>query len=342
MKVFGRLLVVLLAVLEVEALVFLLFDFNAGPFWRVFLPLAAHCLAVALLAIGFTRPWDYSKAADRAWAVTGMCLTLPVPLLGFLGFVTVYALATSGPRGRGDLLRDFQEYIAYDPALSEMARRGEDEDRFILGEVDVAPLRDILSGQDVALKRGAILSLSRLPRPEAVTLLKTALADPSREIRYYASTALSDMEKEFNDRIFRLIREVERSPTAIDRHIDLARIVLEYAEAGLLDEGMARYFLDVGLRALDKAVLVAAKDRRIDLLSARLHRRAGNLTAADEAIRRYVGAMPDDVEGALLAAEIAFEHRDTARARAVVAEAAARFPEEKRLAELRAVMELGA
>jgi hypothetical protein len=223
-----------------------------------------------------------------------------------------------------------------------MARRGEDEDRFILGEVDVAPLRDILSGQDVALKRGAILSLSRLPRPEAVTLLKTALADPSREIRYYASTALSDMEKEFNDRIFRLIREVERSPTAIDRHIDLARIVLEYAEAGLLDEGMARYFLDVGLRALDKAVLVAAKDRRIDLLSARLHRRAGNLTAADEAIRRYVGAMPDDVEGALLAAEIAFEHRDTARARAVVAEAAARFPEEKRLAELRAVMELGA
>ena len=342
MKTFGKLLLVLEAILEMESLIFLIHDFGAGPFWRVFLPLAAHCLAVTLLAIGFLRPWDFSKAADRAWAVTAMCMTLALPLIGFLGFVAVYALVASGPKGRGDLLRDFQEYISYDATVMTLPRRGEDEDRFLMQEVDVSPLREILSGKDLALKRGAILSLSRLPRPEAVALLKGALADTSREIRYYASTALSDMEKDFNDRIFRLVREVERTPTAIERHVELARIVLDYAEAGLLDEGMVRYFLDVGLRALDKAVLVAASDSRIDLLAARLQRRAGNFERAEEAIQRYAIAAPGDPEAALIGAEIAFERGDVDRARTILTDAVGRFPDEKRIADLRAIVEMPA
>ena len=334
----SRFLVILEAVLETEALVFLLHDFGAGPFWRVFLPLAAHCMAVALLAIGFVRRWDFSKPVDRSWAAIGMCLTLPLPLLGFLGFVVVWALISSGPRSRGDLLRDFQEYISYDPALANLARRGDHSDRFIMDEVDVSPLRDILAGRDLSLKRGAILSLARLPRRDAVSLLKGALADASREIRYYASTALSDMEKEFNDRIFRLVREIERSPTNVERHVELARIIQDYTDAGLLDEGMIRYFLDIGLRALDKATMVGSKDRRIDLLSANLLHRAGDLERADAAIIRYVDAAPEDFEAVLLAAEIAFERRDLPRAREVLRHAEERFPGHKRLAEVRGVV----
>jgi len=328
-------MVVIEAVLELESLFFLLYDFDVGPFWRAFLPLAAHCLALAMLSIGFVRRWDFRKPEDRAWAVTGLCLSLPLPLLGFLGFVALYAACTTRPYGTGELLRDFEEYISYDPSLVEPAPVRVDSERFIAEELDVAPLRDILAGDDVPLKRGAILSLSRLPRREAVNLLKTALSDPNREIRYYAGHALSEMEREFNDRIFRLVREVERAPTRTEHHLQLARLVLEYADSGLLDPGMVSYFADVGLKALDKAVLVAgASDPRFLLLSGKLHRLKGQLEPSQAALRDYLNARPDDIEAIVSLAEVAFERGDVGTARRVVEDARARFPEHPRLEEL--------
>lgn len=334
----GYLLAVFEGVLEIEAFVFLVHDFDIGPFWSVFVPMAAHLLALALLAVGFLGRWDFARPRDRAWCVTGLCLTLPLPLLGFLGFVGLYALYASRPRGSGALLRDFEEYITYDPAQPGTGPRTVDADRFIFEEVDVAPLRDIVAGNDVALKRGAILSLSRLPKREAVALLKTALSDENREIRYYAGNALSEMEREFNDRIFRLVREVERSPTRIEHHIRLASLVLDFADIGLLDQGMVRYFAEIGLKALDKASLVGSSDARILALSGRLHRLCGHLEQAETALKRHLDEHPQDMETAVALAETAYERGNVALARQVVEEARARFPEEPRLAALQEVL----
>lgn len=334
----GRLLAVLEAVLEVEAFVFLLHGFGLSPFWRVFLPLGAHLLAVALVSVGLVRRWDFHSGRDRAWVVTALCLVLPLPLLGFLGFVTVYALVEGGRKGRGELLRDFQEYISYDPAILTGVRPGLEPDAFLMAEVDVSPLKEILAGEDVALKRGAILSLSRLPRADAVILLKRALADESREIRYYASTALSEMEKEFNDRIFRLVREVDRNPTTVERHIELARIVLDYTGAGLLDEGMVRYFHEIGLRALDRAALIPHHGDQVDYLQGQLLRQMGRLDKAEEALLRYQDARPDDPEVRVSLAEVAYERQDVDGARRVVAAARLRFPEDRRFEDLASVL----
>lgn len=335
----SRMLVVVQAALEVEAFVFLLHDFHAGDFWRVFLPLAAHCLATALLAFGFVRRWDFRRPSDRAWAVVGMCLTLPLPLFGYLGFVVLFAMSEAGTPARGELLRDFQEYIAYDPSiLPDASRRMEGVDLFVLQEVDVSPLRDILAGGDIALKRGAVLSLARVPRREAVNLLKGALTDESREIRYYASTALSDMEREFNDRIFRLVREVERAPTAVDRHFELACTVLDYSDTGLLDEGMVRYFLEVGLRALDKAVLVAPQDARIVFTAGRIHHRLGDLPAARASLSRHRELAPDDVQAGILLAQVEFELGRMDDVHALLKTLKTRHPDDQRVHDLAQVL----
>ncbi len=335
----GRLLAVLEAVLEVEAFVFLLHGFGLSPFWRVFLPLGAHLLAVALLSVGLVRRWDFSKGSDRAWAVVGLCLALPLPLLGFLGFVMVYALIASSPQHGGELLKDFQDYISFDPTIIPGIVRSDAEgDRFLMAEVDVSPLKDILAGDDVPLKRGAILSLSRLPRSDAVQLLKRALSDESREIRYYASNALSEMEKEFNDRIFRLVREVDRSPTTAERHVELARIVLDYTDAGLLDPGMVRYFHEIGLRALDKASMLQDRPVQVDLYAGMLLRRMGRLDKAEEALVRHALACPDDPQVQVALAEVAYERQDVERARAIVADARLRFPLDRRFEELASVL----
>ncbi|NOZ01767.1 MAG: hypothetical protein GXP54_07745 [Deltaproteobacteria bacterium] len=332
------LLVILETILEMESLVFLVHDFGVGPFWRVFLPLGAHLVAMVLLMIGFLGRWDYTKGRDRAWAVTALSLTLPLPLFGFLGFVALYALFHSRPRGTGDLLKDFEEYITYDSDDAGSIRDRRDPESFIMDEVDVAPLRDILAGSDVALKRGAILSLSRLPRREAVILLKSALADESREIRYYAGNALSDMEMEFNDRIYRLVREVERSPTRIEYHIDLARIVLDYMDTGLLDESMAGHFGEIGLRALDKASMVGADDRRINLYMGLLLQKLGRTKEAEAALRKYVETSPEDADAMLTLAEITYELGVIDSTRSVVENGLERFPEDQRFKDLKLVL----
>lgn len=332
------LLVVLQTVLELLSLVFFIHDFGLGPFWRVFLPLGAHLLAMVLLTLGFLGRWDYSKGEDRAWVVVSLSLTLPLPLFGFLGFVALYALFYSRPKGSGELLKDFEDYISYD-ALETPSETGDrDAMRFIMDEVDVAPLRDILAGSDVALKRGAILSLSRLPRREAVGLLKSALTDKTREIRYYAGNALSDMEKEFNDRIFRLVREVERSPTRIEFHIDLAMLILDYMETDLLDDSMVRFFGEIGLRALDKASMVGSDDRRINLASGLLLRRTGRLDEAEEALQLYVDAHSEDAEAMLVLAETNFELGRIEASRTVIGNGMDRFPEDGRFTDLKLVL----
>jgi tetratricopeptide (TPR) repeat protein len=330
----GKLLAVLQGILEIEAFVLMVHGFDLPPFWRVFLPLGAHAMAVALMAVGLSHRWDFRRGSDRAWAVVGMCLTLPLPLFGWLGFVLVYSMMAMQGREQGELLKDFQSYITYEPNMAPDARLPSDSDRFIMDEVDVAPLREILVGNDLALKRGAIMSLARLPRREAVDLLDRSLSDESREIRYYASNALSEMEKEFNDRIFRLIREIERKPTTVDRHVELARTVLDYAGSGLLDEGMVPHFLELGLRALDRAALVPNSTPLVLLYSGLLQKQAGRTDKAVEALEAYLARMPDDADALVTLAELVFDRRQGRRARELIEEGARRFPGDSRFADL--------
>lgn len=333
----GLLLAVLESVLEAEAFVLLIHDFGLLPFWRVLLPLGAHLLALALLGVGLVRPWDFGKPSDRAWAILGLSLCLPLPLLGFVAFLVLWATMQGGSSPGGELLRDFQQYISYDPV--SLPERGTSEpEHFIRSEVDIAPLRGILAGEDVALKRGAILSLSRLPRTEAVSLLKQALTDESREIRYYASNALSEMEKEFNDRIYRLGREIERNPTLEGRHLELARTVLEYTESGLLDSAMLPYFLEIAQRTLDRAAMNPRHSPEVDLLLGKVYRKMGRGERAREVLEALATRNPDSPDLFLSLAETAFEQGKLADARRWVEEGRRHFPEHPRLMALQEVL----
>lgn len=333
----GLMLAGLESILEAEALVLLLHDFGLPPFWRVLLPLGAHLLALALLAVGLVRPWNFQHPADRAWAILGLSVTLPLPLLGFLGFLALYATMQGRKTAGGDLLRDFQQYISYDPVA--LPDRGPQEpELFLKTEVDIAPLREILAGDDVPLKRGAILSLSRLPRAEAVALLKQALTDESREIRYYASNALSEMEKEFNDRIFRLTREVERNPTQEERHMELARTVLEYTSSGLLDQAIIPYFQEIAQRTLDRAAMNPRHSPEVDILLGEVFRRMGRPEKAREVLEGLANRDPQDPGVFLSLAEIAFDAGSLGEARRWLQEGIGRFPEDPRFIQLQEVL----
>lgn len=334
----GYLLFTLEAALEIVAFSVLAEDFGLGLTSRVAIFFGSHFLALALILVGLVRKWDLSKPSDQGWAVTGICLCLPLPLIGFVAFTGLYAFYSSRPKGTGELLRDFEAYIAFEDANISAERRTEDADRFIMEEVDIAPLRDLLQSDDTALKRGAILSLARLPKREAVALLRSALADDDREIRYLAGNAISEMEREFNDHIFRLLRYIERAPTRVENHLRLAALILDYVDVGLLEPAMVKYFAQIGLEALDKAIMVGCSDPKIYWLQGRLHRICGQLEQAEHALRRCFETNPADLETVVALAEVAYARGNLALARRVVAEARARFPDDERLVELQEVL----
>lgn len=328
------------ALLQLEVFLIILVGFDLPEFYRIFLPMAGHMVTVLLMGVGFAYRWDYRVGRDKAWAVLGMSITLALPLLGFISYVFLYWMLRDRnvKRDHGELLKDFQEYISYDAALNDGETSKIDSDQFILDEVDVSPIKELLTGADHALKRGAILSLSRVATSESVALLKGCLADESREIRYYASTALSEMEKSFNDRIFRLVKEVERNPTRTERHIELARSVVEYVDSGLLDPGMVRYFYDIGLRALDKAGMVPGHSGSVEYFSGLILGRKGDRRAAIKMLAKAIELMPADIDARLLMAQLQFEIGALEDASKTLSEAGKAFPMEARIADVAAVI----
>lgn len=350
----GLIFVVLQTTLEIESMIFFLKDFEIGEVWRIVLPLSTHGLALILMFFGFIDVWDRKKPQDRAWMAMGLCMTMPLPMLGYLGFVVLYATNALGIRPQGDLLYEFRKYVDPDKGLVGERRVTKKEiDLYVRGQVDVAPLKSILSSHDLASKRGVVLTLAERPSPESVELLKRCLADDSREIRYYASTSLSDMEKEFNDEIYRLVRKTEQQPTDVEKLFELAIVVLRYIETGLLEDEMIQHFIKIGLDAMDKAKIVAPGDYRIYLLIGLLNKMGKRLDLAEEYLLMYLNSIENDpsfiksrwpslrlrgqskIEEVFVAlSEAAYLNNNIDRAREVIRKAQEYFPESQQIKDL--------
>jgi hypothetical protein len=312
------LLAILEGALEVEAFCLLLFQWDMEAFWRLFLALSAHGLAIGLLALGFIDVYDLRNPKDRVLAVLGVAMTLPFPLLGFVAFSLLFVfIARKRRRARG-IASDFERYIMFEPEQFWLRPKNVSSDERVSQEVDIAPFAQILESDDIAMKRGAILSVSRILRADAVRLLKRALSDPSREIRYYAQNALSEMESEFNDRIYKLGREIERQPLRLDLHLELARLVIRFIESGLLEEAMIPFFTQIGLRTLDKAIVIGSANPEVYLLMGKLKILGGDKQGALSALMEYWERNKQSAEAALLLAELLCETKQTDMARKVL------------------------
>ena len=332
-------LAILETVLEIEAFVFLFQDFGISPFLQVFLPLAAHCLAIMLLAFGFVETWKFQNNQDRGLAALGMALTLPMPLLGFLAFVALYMLAEARLRRAHSFLRDYQKYVIGFETGSWKPKTGVLSPGFVETEVDVAPLRDILLSNDVRLKFGAIRCLSRVPVKKAVELLKLALSDENREIRYSAGNALTEMERSYNDTIYNLFKQIDRRPTATELYLDLARVILEYIDSGLLERTMVRYFAGTALRYLDKARLLGVQDPKIAFYAGEMHRRLGDEETALKEFRRYVATAREiSADEHLTYVQTCYELGRVDEAREAIRKGRELFPDDTRYSDLAAIL----
>ncbi|MBI3552668.1 MAG: HEAT repeat domain-containing protein [Elusimicrobia bacterium] len=204
-------------------------------------PLAgAALLHLAAAGLMFVAPPGGEGRLDsgRHWAQAAGLWTLCLP---GVGWVLICALKLANPTAGG----------ASSPHVFEEEDQEEDEEAFVpvateeetsrrlMAAVDVVPAADILVGPDPALKRGAIETLARIRTPEAIRWLLQSRRDPNPEVRFYATSALTNLKSEYEQRIRAAELEIFEKPTEPAPQLVYCRIDYEFAMSGLV-EGSTR------------------------------------------------------------------------------------------------------
>lgn len=133
--------------------------------------------------------------------------------------------------------------------------------RQLADSLDVLPASDALLGQDTSLKRGAIETLARIRTPESLAWVIQAQKDPDAEIRFFATSALTNVKHEFEKAVQAAEKEALLRPGDQTVQLSLLRIRYEFAISGVLDPQVCEVLLrDCRLRLLDYA------ERSLDFL----------------------------------------------------------------------------
>lgn len=139
--------------------------------------------------------------------------------------------------------------VALPPSKSGISKR-----RRISGELDLIPLIDIMKGDDPDLKRGAIEKLASLKDPASIDLLLSCRSDPSVEIRFFVTSALTRVKKELDEDLDAAKHRMQKNANDIDAHVLLAKVYLRHARSHLLDPFTARSYEQDALYHLNFAL----------------------------------------------------------------------------------------
>ncbi|MCP5463751.1 MAG: HEAT repeat domain-containing protein [Deltaproteobacteria bacterium] len=205
--------------------------------------IAVHTMAA--LAIFFATPKDNGWFHhQRKWPRTFFFLTFFLP--GF-GVLMCLPLILFYPRKKDfsdiydndDLL--FPESLLGDSLLNPQ-RFSNDMGQRLSAKTDFAPLVDIIKSGDIDLKRGAIDKLSKLATPEAVDILMEYRSDPSAEVRFYITSALSKVKDKFETNLEAARKELQHNVYNLENRFFLARTYHLYSQMAFVDPKLSAEF----------------------------------------------------------------------------------------------------
>lgn len=282
--------------LEILA-VFIFLESEGGPSGlKILLLLALHIAASALLAVAlYALSRHLRMLSPKNWLILSFAGSLVFPLAGYFCMVGVFLVYVESPFERTDIYEEYSKYIGYD---FEPEKKYMESDKLFEGiaqELDVVPIVEVMAEENMAGRRGIINAISKLPKKDAVKLLKMALADKSIEVRYSAASELSRLEAEFNENIFMARKEVARQPDSSDAHLGLANAYSEYYESALLDEYAGRYYIGLAVKEYEKALELGGENIHILNYLGNLELAAKDYKAALAKFRRVVEIDPANV-----------------------------------------------
>lgn len=209
--------------------------------------LALFGLGALAVGLGLSR---LEAGAGRLLRWLYLALVVLLPPYGSLGAVFLFGFRRIS-RGTG-LARDYADYIDAETAHANQEAAppaGDSVDQMVQHELNVQSYMDIMRGPDRLLKKSLIGRILVSWTPNAVPLLRVALADEDYEIRSYASTALTEIESRMGENLLRCRARHEEGGGPVEG-MRLAEAYLDYAASGLLDEATADHYVDRARAAL--------------------------------------------------------------------------------------------
>lgn len=170
---------------------------------------------------------------------------------------TFSAIANRSGTSESELKKSIEDYIKaeWDPQLDlKSPQRGA---RTL--QSTAVPIVDLLSGENVDVKRKSIIVLHKMRSIRAIGLLKHALNDSNVEIKFMAASALLSIENELKKKIKDLETEIEiANSEGFDKiyelRYNLAIVISKYIKSKLLDELSVKALHDQMINALTNAI----------------------------------------------------------------------------------------
>lgn len=121
------------------------------------------------------------------------------------------------------------------------------QEKILYNSSQIEPFLDLIEGTDLDLKISAIGKLAQIRSRESIAILKIALDDDNYEVRYFASSSLSLMEKMLIADIEQLNRTISEVPAdhGLVTKRGLAYLSMYYL--GIVDPSIAHVFLEQAL-----------------------------------------------------------------------------------------------
>lgn len=146
-------------------------------------------------------------------------------------------------------------------------------------------LISIGKSEDVSkeLKERAILSISEIKNPVSIAIIKENLSSKFDEVRLYAFSVISKMEKELNEKIHlikeRLKDENLKNEAKAGLYYELASVYYDFVYFNIVDEEFKNFMIEESFYYAKKSLDIQETPEAI-LLTARIYMRKGMLEKA--------------------------------------------------------------
>jgi len=177
-----------------------------------------------------------------ALGLLAFIVSLAVPVMGLPALVVVAVAQRSRPLSHDAVAEQTGEGVDEEIEAKEV-KPLEDVVRFLLGEVSVEPLADLITSDDPKLRRAAVDILRQLKNPTSIRLMRQALRDPNPDVRVQASSALNKVDKEMTEALEAASKRVAKEPDNLEALITEAETILAYVRSGLLDAESCHHYL---------------------------------------------------------------------------------------------------
>lgn len=190
--------------------------------------------------------------------------TLFIPVIGPLGAIVTF-LSVEKLLKSGGLVADYHDSTSHsllgagipDYVIGDFSQA-------LSNELNVEPIVDILSSDNDNLKRGAISFLSKSKSPQSVSLLKKCLGDMSPEVRFYAHSAITKIDREFVSEIKNIQNSVENGiMNNEEKKIALKQLgdlFWKYSQSNLLEEETQEHYNNLAKKVFKEVLKMDSED----------------------------------------------------------------------------------